>query len=133
MDVIKKISMQMAANITLIILLCVLIFHILVLVGVIPFNIVWGGRLENVSQMYLFETVSLLINLIIMSVVGMKVGYIKNYLNGKVINAILWFLVVLFMLNTVGNVVSLSALEAIVFTPLTLFSSLLFYRMAIEE
>ncbi len=123
----------MAANIILALLLCVLVFHILVLAGIIPFNIVWGGRLESMSQMYVFEMVSLIINLIIMSVVGMKAGYIKAHLNKKVVNAILWFLVVLFLLNTVGNVVSLSALEAIIFTPLTLISALLFYRMAIEE
>jgi len=133
MNAIKKISVKMAANIILALLLCVLVFHILVLAGIIPFNIVWGGRLESMSQMYVFEMVSLIINLIIMSVVGMKAGYIKAHLNKKVVNAILWFLVVLFLLNTVGNVVSLSALEAIIFTPLTLISALLFYRMAIEE
>ena len=133
MDIIRKFSVKRAANIILVILLCVLVFHILVLAGLIPFTIVWGGRLETVSQMYVFEAVSLIINLAIMSVVGMKVGYINPYLNGKIINAILWFLVALFLLNTVGNIVSLSALEAVVFTPLTLISALLFYRMAIEQ
>ena len=130
---IKKINVKMTANIIIAILLCVLVFHTLVLIGIIPFDIVWGGRLENMSQMYVFETASLIINFIIMFVVGMKVGYIKAYLNRKIINTILWFLVVVFLLNTVGNVISLSTLEAIVFTPLTLVSTLLFYRIAIEE
>ena len=87
------------------------------------------NRISNVCV----ETISLLINLAIMFVVGVKAGYIKRYLNIKIINAILWFLVALFLLNTIGNLVSLSALEAIIFTPLTLISALLFYRMAIEE
>ena len=133
MDIIRKFSLKRAANIILVVLLCALIFHALILVGLIPFNIVWGGRLESVSQMYVFEAVSLVINLAIMLVVGMKAGYINPYLNGKIINAILWFLVALFLLNTVGNMVSMSALEAVIFTPLTLLSALLFYRMAIEQ
>ena len=133
MDVIKKLSIKVTANIILAILLCVSIFHILILTGLIPYDIVWGGRLESVSQMYVFETVSLIINLVILSVVGMKAGYIPYFLNSKVVNVILWFLVILFLLNTVGNAISLSAIEAIIFTPLTLISALLFYRMAIEQ
>lgn len=128
--IIKKITLEVSANIILLMVVCVLIFHTLVLLGVIPFETVWGGRLENVSQMYLFETISIVVNLIIISVVGMKVGYIKRYLNEKIINTILWFLVVLFVLNTIGNIISLSLVESLIFTPLTFISALLFYRMA---
>ncbi len=133
MDVISKISLKATANIILTMLLCVFIFHILILVGLLPYGIVWGGRLESASQMYVFEAASLTINLVIMSVVGMKVRYIPPFLNTKVINVILWFLVALFLLNTAGNIISLSKVEAIIFTPLTLISALLFYRMAIEQ
>ncbi len=133
MKIIRKLSLKMAANIMLILLFCVLAFHGLVLMGQIPFDMVWGGRLENASQMYVFETVSVMINLGIMFAIGVKAGYLKPYLNRKIINAILWFLVVVFLLNTVGNIVSLSTEEMIIFTPLTLLSALLFYRMAIEH
>jgi hypothetical protein len=132
-QVIEKISMRTSANIIIIILLSVFVFHILVLIGVIPYNIVWGGRLENISQMYVFEIISLTINSVIMFIVCMKAGYIKAYINLKLINVTLWFLVAIFLLNTIGNIVSLSALESMIFTPLTFISALLFYRMAIEK
>ncbi len=133
MDVINRVSLKVKANVILAMLLCISIFHILVMVGLIPYSIVWGGRLKSLSQMYVFEAVSLIITLAIMSVVGMKAGYIQPFLSGKVINVILWFLAALFLLNSVGNIMSLSKVEAIVFTPLTLLSALLFYRMAIEK
>jgi len=132
-QIIEKISMKMSANIIITILLFVFIFHVLVLSGAVPYNIVWGGRLENISQMYIFEIISLIINSIIMFIVCMKVGYIKTYINLKLINVTLWFLVAIFLLNTIGNIVSLSALESMIFTPLTFISALLFYRMAIER
>jgi hypothetical protein len=133
MKFIEKISIKISANIIISILLCTFIFHVFVLTGVIPYDIVWGGRLENISQMYVFEFISLAINSIIMIVVCIKVGYVKTYINLKFINIILWFLVVVFLLNTVGNIVSFSILESIIFTPLTFISALLFYRMAIEN
>jgi len=38
------------------------IFHLLILVRVIPYEITWGGRLKTVEEMYVFETISILIN-----------------------------------------------------------------------
>ncbi|PCI03772.1 MAG: hypothetical protein COB79_00140 [Zetaproteobacteria bacterium] len=133
MSIKQMIKVKTAANTILVILFCVLVFHLLVLVGFIPFDTVWGGRLETQSQMYVFETVSIIINTIIMLVVSMKAGYIKAYLHMKIINTILWFLVVLFTLNTAGNILAMSWLETLIFTPLTLISAFLFYRMAIEK
>ncbi len=133
MRIVKKISMKMATNTVMALLSCVVVFHLLILVGVIPYAIVWGGRLESASQMYVFEAVSLAINLGMMLVIGVKGGYVKPCLSHGVVRAILWVLVILFLLNTVGNLFSLSTLESIVFTPLTLVSALLCYRMVIEE
>ena len=39
-------------------------FHLLVLAGVIPFDIVWGGNLKDKTQLYLMEGVSIAINLL---------------------------------------------------------------------
>jgi len=125
--------MKMSANVIITILLFAFIFHILVLSGAISYDTVWGGRLENISQMYIFEIISLIINSIIMFIICMKVGYIKTYINLKIINFMLWFLVIIFLLNTIGNIASLSTFESVVFTPLTFISTLLFYRMAIEK
>lgn len=46
----------------LIILSIFLVFHCLILCKIIPYNILWGGRLKSDIEMYRFETVSILIN-----------------------------------------------------------------------
>ncbi|MDG1205567.1 MAG: hypothetical protein P8N51_09370, partial [Pseudomonadales bacterium] len=80
---IKKISIMLAANSLLALFFGTTVFHLLVLLGVIPFNIVWGGRLENADQMYIFESFSLTINLAVLWIVGMRVNYIPTIINNK--------------------------------------------------
>jgi hypothetical protein len=116
----------------LIILLSVIIFHGLVLAGVIPFTIVWGGRLESTSDMIRFETVSILINVVMVFIVGIRMGYINIGINPKIIRAILWIMTALFLLNTIGNLFSTSVIEKIVFTPITLLLSIFSWRLALR-
>ena len=44
-------------------LLAVILFHICIILKIIPYNIAWGGRLTNDAEMYVFETISILINI----------------------------------------------------------------------
>ena len=130
---IKKISIMLAANSLLALFFGTTVFHLLVLLGVIPFNIVWGGRLENADQMYIFESFSLTINLAVLWIVGMRVNYIPTIISNKVITAFLWLLVILFSLNTVGNLFSLNSLEAILFTPVTFVAAIFCCRLAVDH
>lgn len=132
MEVIKKINIKFSATLMLVILSCVAVFHVLIFSGAIPYNIVWGGRLESASQMYLFEAVSITINLAVIAIVGMKAGYIKTFIPPRAVTFLLWVFAILFALNTIGNIFAKTSLETILFTPLTLISSVLCYRMAIE-
>jgi len=133
MKILKRISFNLAVNIMMVFLSCIAVFHVLVLSGAVPYNIVWGGRLESESQMYIFETVSLFVNIAILTVIGMKANYIKSFLSDKAIKIILYGLAILFLLNTIGNMMSLNTVEAILFTPLTFISAALCYRIAIEK
>lgn len=54
----KLLTRRFAIDGLLLILSLVVLFHLLVIVRVIPFDIVWGGKLKNVSQMRSFEAVS---------------------------------------------------------------------------
>jgi len=51
----------------------------------------------------------------------------------KIVTIALWAFVVLFAINTVGNVLSKTSLETIIFTPLTFLSAVLCFRIAIEK
>ncbi len=109
-----------------------ILFHILIIMGVIPFDIVWGGRLESREQMISFEITSIFLVIIMLATVAIYAGYLKIRINAMVIKAALWFMVVLFLINTIGNILSNNEMEKLIFTPVTLLLSLLCLRLAIE-
>jgi hypothetical protein len=117
----------------LIILSLFVIFHLLILLRVIPFEMVWGGRLKNASQMLSFETVSIVINLIMLAGVGVYAGILQLKINPMVIKAGFGIMFVLFLLNTIGNLSSENEWEKMVFTPLTLLLSLFSLRLALGK
>jgi hypothetical protein len=124
---------QFALRGLLTILSLVVVFHFLVLLGIIPFEIVWGGRLKDRSQMPVFETVSILLNLVMLTIVGIKAGLLKVNVNRMIINIALWLMFGLFLLNTIGNLFSNNEFEKMVFTPLTLILSIFSLRTAISK
>jgi hypothetical protein len=101
--------------------------------GVVPYKIVWGGRLETVSQMIRFEVISITINLIMLSWVAIKSGNLKWSLSKRWIQAGFWVMVALFSLNTVGNLFAISQWERWIFTPLTFLLAVFSLRLAIEK
>ncbi len=92
-------------------LLAVMLFHVAVISKVVPYDIAWGGRLQNDSEMYVFETVSILVNLFLGLILLMKGKYIRFRFKKKTIDLILWFFLVLFALNTVGNLFAKTTVE----------------------
>ncbi|MCC9168791.1 hypothetical protein [Pontibacter harenae] len=77
-----------------------------ILFKVIPYEITWGGRLKSDSEMYLFESVSLAINLFLGLILLIKGAYVKQVLPLKIVDIALWAFLVLFILNTIGNMVA---------------------------
>ena len=89
----------------------VIIFHGFIIAKIIPYNIAWGGRLENDSQMYVFESISMLINGLLITVLLLKAKYINHRFSEKILNGILRFFQVLFILNTIGNLLAKTSFE----------------------
>ncbi len=124
MVAIKK---QQIINFTIALLCFVLLFHFSILTQLIPYNVVWGGKLTSEKQMVGFETISIFVNLVILLIVCFKGQHIRNSISEKVINAILWVFFIIFSLNTFGNLFAESLIERIVFTPLTLLLAICFW------
>lgn len=112
----------------------VIFFHILVLLGIIPYDIVWGGNLKSKSEMYIFETISLstiflflLFSLIQAELVNIKISKLFTKI-------VLWFMLIVFSLNTIGNLLAESTLETVIFTPLTAITAVFaFILLFIKE
>jgi hypothetical protein len=122
-----KISKPFALKTMLMILSVVILFHILILLQVIPYEIVWAGRLQSSKEMYVFETASIVINLIIIAALLLKGKYLRYQASERLLDAILWFFIIVFALNTVGNLMAKTSFEKVVFTPLTLISAILIW------
>jgi len=119
-------TQKTAIKIMLWLLLVVLLFHMSILLKIVPYDITWGGRLKNDSEMYVFETVSMLINIFLGVVLLIKGNFIKEIIPLKIINIILWIFLVLFGLNTLGNILAQTNFEKY-FAILTLASSILIW------
>jgi hypothetical protein len=88
-----------------------LIFHLLIMIGVIPYALTWGGRLESTKEMLVFETISIVINLFFLHTLLQKGSYIRTTYNKKIIRIILWVFFILFILNTAGNIQAITTFE----------------------
>lgn len=130
---IQKIPFKVAISLFLILLSLVLIFHFLVILKIIPYNIVWAGKIENDAQMNLFESISILINFILLTAILVKGNVLRLKINRIIIQVILYIFVVIFALNTVGNLFAKMGLETYIFTPLTFISAFLCLRIALEK
>lgn len=118
------ISPEKALKFMLGLLVIVVLFHFSILFQIIPYTIVWAGKLNTVNEMYAFEATSIAINLFLILILVAKGHYIKHSVPEKWLNGILWFFVVVFALNTIGNLFAKTVFEKVVFTPLTLISAI---------
>jgi hypothetical protein len=108
--------------------LAAFVFHLLIVAKVIPYGITWGGRLKTDGEMYLFEMASIGINLFFIFLVLQRVDMVRSLLGKRTVTIILWIFLVLFVLNTVGNLFATTPLERW-FTLLTLANALLIWKI----
>jgi heme A synthase len=129
----KMLPLGIAVNGIIIILSSIIIFHFLVLTGVIPFNIVWGGNLTSKTQLYTMEAISIAINTVMLLIILTYCGVIKSSINRKYIIGAIWCMFLLFVLNTLGNLMAKTSLETYIFTPLTSILAIFCFRIAAFE
>ncbi|WP_439880065.1 hypothetical protein ACSX1A_12950 [Pontibacter sp. MBLB2868] len=129
----KNITKLIATKGLLIILSLFVILHFLILFGVVPYEMVWGGRLKGTSQMIVFELISILINVAMLAVVAADSGILNLKIDRRIIKGLLWIMFVVFLLNTAGNLLSSNELEKLLFTPLTVLLALFSLRLAIDK
>lgn len=111
----------------------VLIFHLLILTELIPYDKVWAGRLNSVEEMRVFESFSILLNAFMLTVLYMKYRHLAKGIKNKAIDILIWVFAGFFALNTVGNLFSKSMTELVLGTFLTLTSAILCFVIAKKE
>ncbi|MGF6846885.1 hypothetical protein QFZ51_002120 [Chitinophaga sp. W3I9] len=115
-----SIRMPKIAGVVMITIFSLLIlFHLLIVAKVLPYSLVWGGRLRSPMEMYRLEAISVLVNVFFLLVVLGKRKLLKLPANGKVLSLVLWLMCLLFFVNTLGNLISINKWEQLIFTPMT--------------
>ena len=117
---------KLAIKIMLWLITIITLFHLAILTKIIPYEITWGGRLENDSEMYVFETISIIFNIFLGLVLSIKDERLPALIPIKVINIILWVFLILFGLNTIGNIFAKTLFEKILAIVTLSFSYLIF-------
>jgi hypothetical protein len=124
------ISERFATNGLFVMLSLLMAFHGLILFRIIPFEMIWGGRLKDASEMVSFESVSILVNLLMLGLVAIKGNFLKIKIQPGIVKIALWAMFGLFFLNTIGNLLSTNLFEKAVFAPITFILSLFCLRLA---
>ena len=81
--------------------------------------------------MRLYESISLVLNLLMLFMVMAKGGLLHTGISKRVYAYFFGLMSLLFFLNTIGNFISKNDFERMIFTPLTLILSILFLRLSI--
>lgn len=109
-----------------------ILYHLAIIFQIVPFEFVWGGRLTTEKEMYQFESVSLLLNILFLTI---SIILLRDSSKRKktIVKVIFYLFTVLFLMNTIGNMVAISAFEKYLFTPVTFIMALLCLRIAIGD
>jgi uncharacterized membrane protein YfcA len=129
----ELLTSETAARLVAIVSGITILFHVLVMLGVVPYEVVWGGRVTDNSQLMKLEAVSISINILIF---GITVAGIRHRKTGKyhlLYKIFFWLLTILFLLNTLGNLASNNKTEKIIFTPVTFILALLCLKLALVK
>ena len=129
----KIISESAAAKSLLALLSAIMLFHVLVIINVIPYGIIWGGRIRNRRELINLELISIIVNAIMIFVVLIRTGMVGFSIRRRWMRLLFWMMFAFFLLNTLGNLVSLNQVEKFIFTPITLFLSFCSLRLALAK
>jgi hypothetical protein len=123
-------KLKIASSLLILLFSLTIVFHLLILLKVIPYAIAWGGRLQNDSEMFVFEGVSIALNALFLFISITKYKQIKLGKSSKFINVMLWIIFALFALNTIGNLFSINSFEKMVFAPITIVLAIACFMLA---
>ena len=127
------ISPKLSVNTAILVLGLLALFHILILLGVLPNSFVWGAKTTDAAEIAKLETVALIMSLIFLSFFLIK-KYLMNKGNSqKTINIFMWIMFIWFTFNIIGNILSSSTIEKVIFIPVSIILSLVSWRLALQK
>jgi hypothetical protein len=110
------------------------VFHCIVLAGIVPPEIVWGGdAAELTGDLFRLEMTALGATFIFMFVIAVRTGLVGIRAFPHVFAAGAWFVFAYLILNTAGNFMAGALAEKLIFTPFAIVLSVLAFRVAVGD
>ena len=129
----KLISARLASNVLLIAMAMLMVFHVLVLIGVVPAAAIWGGQVEaGTGGLIVMEVIAMGVTLVFATIIAAGTGYLKAGRLRIVVKIGVWLIFAFLLLNTLGNLASGVAADGLIFSPITLILAFFAFRLAIE-
>jgi hypothetical protein len=128
----KIITKQVSGKILLILFGILLILQALIMLGIIPYNIVWAGQLTKDNYIAM-SLVSMVIIVVFIYVILVKMNIIKNNMSSIVGKIGSWIIFIYLILNTVGNIASPIASENQIFAIITLIMAIIALIFALTK
>ena len=125
----RLITAAAAARILLVMLALLAVFHMLVLLHMVPSGMVWGGRAESGTAGRL-ETIGVTVTVLFMLITAMRAGFLWPGRLSRTAKVAMWVVFVYITLNIIGNVTSVSTAEKAIFIPASVIMALLALRVA---
>ncbi|WP_420385355.1 hypothetical protein [Roseivirga sp.] len=107
------------------------LFQILILLGLIDYRFIAGGRLESLEQarQHLILAITVLLGFILIIERFYQSIVTKGWTKGW-LRAVIFLIGLFFILNTIGNLLAKTILETLLFTPITLISAFFCIQLA---
>jgi len=121
-----------AQYILALILFLFLVLHFCILFRLIPYDFVWGARLQSVKEMYRFETVSIIVNAILIIIVLSSLSLFPWQGSDTFYKITFGLFAILFIFNCFANALSKNKFEKMLFTPVTIVMALLSIYIALN-
>lgn len=103
------------------ILIMLLLLHLCIIAKLIPYQLVWGGRLKTDTDMYRYQSFSIIITAAMLFFILTHMGFI-NLAISKLVSTIIYCLMAgMFFMSFIGNLKSTNRLERLVFAPISIF------------
>ena len=128
----KLLSKKLAGIILICSLIFLMIFHLLVIINILPRDIVWGGTIDE-NSVIKYEIIAFLITGFLLFMASVKAGYINNNIIKKIANVFIWFMVVYFAFMIFTNLSAKTFTEKLIFIPISILMFVSSLRLAIKK
>lgn len=131
----QLLSFTRAAQIATVLFGIGIVFHIVIVAGILlfdfaPMDRLWGGRLRTTEELLTFELIAIVVTSLCLFAVLIRTGHLNFPRLVRASAIALWILFILFLLNTVGNVFAPTTVEKL-FSIVTVILTLACLRLAL--